>query len=86
MNLFDGPGAKHFCNPAAPLSAGSVQPLIKLHASVPKTGKFLDEGTAAFAVHQASLLNSVERWTLYSLVNYRRASIWLPQRQLLGHR
>jgi hypothetical protein len=73
MRLFDQPQAKYFCAPAPATIAGvSSQSLPTFHSSLGKS-TLLVEGTTPFQVHQVNLLNSVERWLLYSLGHYRRA-------------
>ena len=73
MRLFDLPQAKHFCGSPITVGPGSRQSLSRLHASVPGAVRKLDEGTVPFEVHRANLLDSVSRWLVYALANYRRS-------------
>jgi hypothetical protein len=75
MRLLDLPQARHFCAPSASNIAGiSSQSLTSFHASLPKGGVvLLREGTTQFHVHQVSLLDSIDRWLVYSLTLYRRS-------------
>jgi hypothetical protein len=74
MRLLDLPQAKHFCAPPAAITAHiSSQSLPAFHDSITRGVVLLDEGTTRFQVHQVNVLNSVERWLLYSLGHYRRA-------------
>lgn len=72
MRLFDLPQARHFCAPVSAV-AGSPQSLPQFHSSLPHGITRLAEGTTRFEVHQGNLLNSVERWLVFSLAQYRRA-------------
>ncbi len=72
MRLFDLLQARHFCAPP-PAVAGSMQSLPHFHSSLPNGITRLTEGTTRFEVHQANILNSVERWLAFSLAHYRRA-------------
>ena len=73
MRLFDLPQAKHFCETLPAAAPRSGQSLAHLHASLGIGVTRLLEGTTRFGAHQAALLDSVERWLLYSLAHYRRA-------------
>jgi len=75
MRLLDLPQARHFCAPSASIIGGiSSQSLASFHNSLPKKGVvLLREGTTHFHVHQISLLNSIDRWLVYSLGLYRRS-------------
>jgi hypothetical protein len=71
MRLFDLPQAKHFCAPTTS-APGTAQSLASfLHAIPAGTTRFA-EGSTRFEVYQISLLQSVERWILFSLAHYRR--------------
>lgn len=74
MRLFDLPHAKHFCVPAPAVAAIiSLQSLPAFHASLTKSVTRMQEGTIRFQIHQINVLNSVDRWLLYSVVHYRRS-------------
>ena len=73
MRLFDQPQANYFCAPAPEtIATVSSQSLPTFHSSLGSSTRLV-EGTMPFQVHQVNLLNSVERWLLYSLGHYRRA-------------
>lgn len=72
MTLFDLPQAKHFCRPLRQPAPGAGQSLASLHAKT-STVTQLRERSRGFDAHRISLLNSVERWLLYSLGHYRRS-------------
>jgi hypothetical protein len=74
MRLLDLPQAKYFCAPAPATTAGiSSQSLHAFHGSMTKGIVLLQEGTVQFHVHQVNLLDSIDRWLLYSLGHYRRS-------------
>jgi len=74
MRLLDLPQAKHFCAPSpATRAAISSQSLPSFHGPKTKGTLRLQEGTLPFQVHQVNLLDSVDRWLLFSLSHYRRA-------------
>lgn len=70
MKLFDIPEAKHFCTPLNVPSPGTSQSLSAFHK---QNRHVLHEGTPDFEIHRTSLLNSVERWILFGVADYRRA-------------
>jgi hypothetical protein len=72
MRLLDLPQAKHFCA-ARPAPAGTSQSLPHFYTSLAPNITTLAEGTGLFEVHQANLLNSVERWLVFALSHYQRA-------------
>lgn len=71
MRLLDLPQARHFCAPTGTSSIGR-QSLQSFHGAM-KGVTLLQEGTTHFKVHQINLLDSVQRWLLYSLCHYRRS-------------
>ncbi len=74
MRLFDLPQARHFCAPtAACLARVGSQSLPAFHAGLGRGVSLMLEGTNLFEVHQVNLLESVQRWLIYSLGHYRRA-------------
>jgi hypothetical protein len=73
MILFDPNQARHFCALAAVPAAGQVQSLAHLHDALPRHVNRLQEGTANYEAHRASLLFAVERWLLFGITQYRRA-------------
>jgi hypothetical protein len=74
MRLFDLPQAKHFCAPSvASLAAVSSQSLAVFHAGLGPSISLFVEPTSGFAIHQVNLLQSTQRWLMYSLAHYRRA-------------
>jgi hypothetical protein len=72
MQLFDVPQAKHFCKPLTAHLPGVGQSLVSLHDNLTHVMR-LSEGTQHFEAHRVSILNSVERWILFGLADYRRA-------------
>lgn len=74
MRLFDLPQAKHFCAPpAASLARVGSQSLPAFHAGLGRGVSLMVEGTNLFEIHQVNVLESVQRWLIYSLGHYRRA-------------
>src|ERR1035441_3808618 len=73
MRLFDLPQARHFCAAPAFMSGIGTQSLSAFHANLPKGVTRMTEGTIRFQIHQLNLLQSVERWLMFSVSNYRRA-------------
>ena len=74
MRLFDLPQAKHFCAPpATTLGRVGAQSLPTFHAGLGRGVSLMVEGTNPFEVHQVNVLESVQRWLIYSLGHYRRA-------------
>jgi hypothetical protein len=73
MRLFDQVEATHFCKPLTAAPGGAAQSLSAFLDAMPPGTIRLSEGTQRFDVHRVNLLNSVERWLLYSLGHYRRA-------------
>ena len=72
MILFDLPQARHFCKSLRRPTPGAGQSLVSLHEPVSSV-TYLREPGPKFDAHRISLLNSVERWLLYSLGHYRRS-------------
>ena len=72
MKLFDIPEAQHFCKPLTAPSPGTSQSLSSFHKQTP-IRHVLNEGTPEYDIHRISLLNSVERWILFGVADYRRA-------------
>src|SRR5664279_1872798 len=72
MKLFDIPEAQHFCKPLTAPSPGTGQSLTSFHKQTP-IRHILHEGTPEFEIHRISLLNSIERWILFGVADYRRA-------------
>jgi hypothetical protein len=73
VRLLDLPQAEHFCAPLTQPLTGIGQSLNAFHGTLPKGTIIIREGTLRFDIHRVNLLNSVERWLLYSLGLYRRA-------------
>jgi len=74
MRLLDLPQAEYFCTPAPPTGAPiGRQSLVAFHDSRRKGSALLKEGTLEFQVHQVNLLDSIDRWLVYSLAHYRRS-------------
>jgi hypothetical protein len=74
MRLLDLPQARHFCKPSSAIVAVTgTQSLGHFHMSIPNGVRSIHEGQKNFQVHQINVLNSVDQWLLFSIVNYRRA-------------
>lgn len=74
MILFDLPQARHFCSPSATVSANiGRQSLRGFHDALPAHTSRFEEGTNYFQVQQVNQLDSVERWLLYAVGQYRRS-------------
>lgn len=74
MRLFDLPQARHFCAPSpACLARVGSQSLPAFHAGLGRGVSLMVEGTNLYEVHQVNVLESVQRWLMYSLGHYRRA-------------
>ena len=71
MRIFDISEAEHFCTALPAHVPGVGQSLAALHNTLGRT--LLVEGTTYFDAHRVSLLNSVERWILFGVSDYRRA-------------
>lgn len=85
MRLFDIAEARHFCRPLSAHVPGTGQSLVTFHNSL-RTTRRLTEGTPYFDVHRVSLLNSVERWILFGVADYRRAlDMFIPSNAPWAH-
>lgn len=73
MELFDLPQARYFCRRYHACNSGTQQSLVDFYSGLPPHVVRLREGSIYFDVYRMSLLNSVERWILYAVSNYRRA-------------
>jgi hypothetical protein len=84
MQLLDFTEAQYFCRTLPALRPGLGQSLDAFHRNL--TIRQLREGTMDFDVHRVSLLNSVERWLLFSAAHYRRAlDMFIPSNAPWAH-
>jgi len=84
MRLFDITEARHFCRPLPAHVPGVGQSLAAFHNNI--KAPRLTEGTPYFEAHRVSLLNSVERWILFGVADYRRAlDMFVPSNAPWAH-
>lgn len=84
MRLFDITQAQYFCRPVQSYTPGQGQSLAGFHSNLRMPR--LTEGSNYFDVHRVSLLNSVERWILFGVADYRRAlDMFIPSNAPWAH-